>query len=76
MTYKVHVTKAIWADEECTDLFDDLYYDLELPFVLASAGLACHRLLYYSVGYQNPGCGQPRGTIGLRYLRGFASRQA
>jgi hypothetical protein len=33
MAYKVHVTKAIWADEECTDLFDELYRDVELPFV-------------------------------------------
>ena len=33
MAYKVHVTKAIWADEECTDLFDNLYRGIELPFV-------------------------------------------
>jgi hypothetical protein len=31
--YKVHVTKAIWTDENRADLFDNLYYDLELPFV-------------------------------------------
>jgi hypothetical protein len=50
MVYKVHVTKAIWADEECTTLFDHLYYDLELPFVpfiglkLQQAGWYCDAL--------------------------------
>lgn len=33
MAYKVHITKAIWADEERTELFDELYRDIELAFV-------------------------------------------
>jgi hypothetical protein len=33
MAYKVHVTKGIWSDEERTELFDDLYRDIELPFI-------------------------------------------
>lgn len=33
MAYKIHVTKAIWASDEQTNLFDDLYCDIELPFV-------------------------------------------
>lgn len=31
--YKLYVTKAIWTDEDQTDLFDHLYYEMELPFV-------------------------------------------
>src|SRR5271155_4877257 len=31
--YKAHVTKAIWTDERRSDLFDHLYYEVELPFV-------------------------------------------
>lgn len=37
--HKVHVMKAIWSDEDRTDLFDHLYRDIELPFV-AFVGLA------------------------------------
>jgi hypothetical protein len=33
MAYKVHVTKGIWSNEERTELFDDLYRDIELPFI-------------------------------------------
>ena|ERR1700734_2321022 len=38
-SYKIHVRKGIWADEERTELFDRLYRDIELPFV-PSIGLA------------------------------------
>jgi hypothetical protein len=31
--YKIHVTKAIWTDEDRTDMFDHLYKDTDLPFV-------------------------------------------
>jgi len=31
--YKVRVTKAIWSNEDRTELFDDLYRDIALPFV-------------------------------------------
>jgi hypothetical protein len=33
LSYKVHVTKSIWTNDERTELLDSLYYDLELPFV-------------------------------------------
>ena len=33
MIAKLHVTKAIWSDEACSDLLDNLYRDIELPFL-------------------------------------------